>query len=164
MTTTSPSETALAAISEAADEVVRVLATVSAVTPAGAQPGDDQVPTVFPRAVVASAVGGAGTVGLLVGDELLAAAEAVPGGSLTAALQPALDAIAARLGAQAEAAREVAPADFGATLGPWCVVPLIGEGFAGGVAASESLLAPAQAATPEPGPRPRRHRRSPRPP
>lgn len=152
MTTLPDTDAALGLIARAAQDAVRVLATASPLTAAGAQPGDDQVSAVFARAVAARAVGAPGCVALLVGPELLAAADSVPGGSLPATVQPALDAAAARLGVRLEAAQEVAPDLLGQVLGAWCVVPLIGEGFAGGVAASTALLSSPAVADPEPQP------------
>jgi len=154
VTTLPDTDSALVLVAQAAEDALRVLATPSPLTAAGAQPGDDQVAAVFGRAVVARAVGAAGSVGLLAGPELLAAADAVPGGSLAATVQPALDAAAARLGVQLEAGQEVAPDQLGALLGAWHVVPLIGEGFAGGIAASTALLSAAPTSEPTAAPTP----------
>ncbi|WP_051706036.1 flagellar motor switch protein FliN [Nocardioides aequoreus] len=144
---------ALELLARAAADAVATLPSVTSLTPAAPQPGDDQVAAVFPRALVADAVGASARVGLLVGEELAQALASQPGADLASTFQPALDAVGAALGVRVGAAQEVAPADVAAALGgAWSVVPLIGEGFAGGIVASDVLVSQVTAAPAAPEP------------
>ena len=144
--TTSPLATptgadlALAAASAAA----AVLPSVEPLTPAGAQPGNDQVAASFAGAAVADLDDARpGRIAVLVGEELTGALASSPleGLDLAAAAQPALDAIAATLGASATAARTVELDLVVSDLGPdFTVVPLIGSGIAAAVLVQDHLL------------------------
>src|SRR4051794_10780931 len=110
--TTSPSSSpvgadlALAAASAAAT----VLPSVETLTAAGAQPGGPEATAGFAGAVVADLDGAhVGRIAVLVGEELTTALAASPieGLDLAAAVQPALDVVAATLGSVALAARSV---------------------------------------------------------
>ncbi|GEP40188.1 hypothetical protein NPS01_38510 [Nocardioides psychrotolerans] len=138
-----PNDLAIAA-GEAAAEV---LPAATPLVAGGAQPGTEHVVSSFAGAAVAAVAGG--RIAVLVGDELVAALEASPLGGLdlAAAVQPALDAVAAVLGASAQAATQVeltlVVADLG---GPFTVVPLIGSGIAAALLLPDALLAPGAAA------------------
>ncbi|WP_341923918.1 flagellar motor switch protein FliN [Nocardioides psychrotolerans] len=134
-----PTDLAIAA-GEAAAEV---LPAATPLVAGGAQPGTEHVVSSFAGAAVAE-VGGS-RIAVLVGDELVAALEASPLGGLdlAAAVQPALDAVAAVLGGSAQAATQVeltlVVADLG---GPFTVVPLIGSGIAAALLLPDAILAP----------------------
>lgn len=144
--TTSPlaspsgSDLALAAATAAA----AVLPSVEPLIAAGAQPGNEHVTAAFSGAAVAELEGARpGRIAVLVGEELTGALEASPleGLDLAAATQPALDAIAATLGASARAARTVELDLVVSDLGPaFTVVPLIGAGIAASVLIQDHLL------------------------
>ncbi len=144
--TTSPTsqltgaDLALAAASAAA----AVLPSVDPLVAAGAQPGNEHVTAAFSGAAVAELEGARnGRIAVLVGDELTQALASSPieGLDLAAATQPALDAVAATLGATAKAARTVSLdlvlSDIGAA---FTVVPLIGAGIAASVLIQDHLL------------------------
>lgn len=145
--TTSPlaspsgADLALAAAAAAAE----VLPSVEPLIAAGAQPGNEHVTAAFSGAAVAELEGArSGRIAVLVGEELTGALEASPleGLDLAAATQPALDAIAATLGASARAARTVELDLVVSDLGPeFTVVPLIGAGIAASVLIQDHLLA-----------------------
>jgi flagellar motor switch protein FliN/FliY len=159
--TTSPADTptgadlALAAASAAA----AVLPSVEPLVAAGAQPGNEHVTAAFSGAAVAELDGArSGRIAVLVGEELTTALASSPieGLDLAAATQPALDAVAATLGASARAARTVdldlVVSDLGAE---FTVVPLIGAGIAASVLIQDHLLdgvAPASPAAPAAAP------------
>lgn len=139
-----PNDLAVAA-GEAAAEV---LPAATPLVAGGAQPGTEHVVSSFAGAAVAEVAGG--RIAVLVGDELVAALEASPLGGLdlAAAVQPALDAVAAVLGGSAQAATQVeltlVVSDLG---GPFTVVPLIGSGIAAALLLPDALLAPGAAAS-----------------
>jgi flagellar motor switch protein FliN/FliY len=144
--TTSPldspsgADLALAAASAAAE----VLPSVEPLIAAGAQPGNQHVTAAFSGAAVAELEGARpGRIAVLVGEELTSALESSPieGLDLAAATQPALDAVAAALGASARAARTVELDLVVSDLGPdFTVVPLIGAGIAASVLIQDHLL------------------------
>lgn len=144
--TTSPTseptgaDLALAAASAAA----AVLPSVEPLVAAGAQPGNEHVTAAFSGAAIAELDGGrTGRVAVLVGDELTQALASSPieGLDLAAATQPALDAVAATLGATAKAARTVSLDLVVSDLGDdFTVVPLIGAGIAASILIQDHLL------------------------
>jgi len=152
----------------AAAAAAAVLPSVEPLTPAGAQPGGPHVAAAFAGAAITDLDGVvSGRIGLLVAADLVEALAASPiqGLDLAAATQPALDAVAAALGAHAGAARTVAPAEvadeFAAVAaGAFTAVPLIGAGIAAAVLIPDALLQSGAATTPpaqpvqavEPGP------------
>jgi flagellar motor switch protein FliN/FliY len=172
MTQTTPDSLAVAA----AEAAAAVLPAAEPLAASAAQPGTEHVTGLFAGAAIAELTGAVtGRLGVLVGEELVAALSSSPLGGLdlSAATQPALDAAAAVLGASAGAARQVdldlVLSDLG---GDFTVVPLIGGGIAaallfpvetlaaavGGAAApaapaepAEPAGAPALAAVPDPG-------------
>jgi len=156
----SPEDLALAAASAAAE----VLPSVEPLMAAGAQPGNEHVTASFAAAVIADLDGPrSGRVAVLVGDELTDAIASSPieGLDLAAATQPALDAVAATLGASARAAQAVGLDLVLSDLGePFTVVPLIGAGIAASVLIPDHLLdrsgstAAPTAAAPVPPPAP----------
>jgi flagellar motor switch protein FliN/FliY len=107
-----------------------------------AQPGNEHVTAMFGGAAVAELDGAiSGTVGILVGDDLVKAMQ-VTGSDLGEAIQPAFDAAASVLRASARGGRTVELDAFTAAVGePFTVVPLIGSGIAGAVAISDATLA-----------------------
>ena len=121
-----------------------VLPSVEPLIAAGAQPGNEHVTASFSGAAIAEIDGGrTGRIAVLVGDELTGALESSPidGLDLAAATQPALDAIAAVLGASAKAARTVGLDLVLSDLGDdFTVVPLIGAGIAASVLIQDHLL------------------------
>jgi flagellar motor switch protein FliN/FliY len=144
--TTSPlaspsgADLALAAASAAA----ALLPSVEPLVAAGAQQGDEHIVSAFAGAAIAELDGArTGRVAVLVGEELTQALASSPleGLDLAAATQPALDAIAATLGASARAARTVelglVVSDLGAG---FTAVPLIGTGVAAAVLLQDHLL------------------------
>jgi len=144
--TTSPfdgltgADLALAAASAAA----AVLPSVDPLVAAGAQPGNEHVTASFSGAAIADLDGArTGRIAVLVSDELTGALASSPidGLDLAAATQPALDAIAATLGASARAAQTVSLDLVLSDLGPdFTVVPLIGAGIAASVLIQAQLL------------------------
>jgi flagellar motor switch protein FliN/FliY len=144
--TTSPlaspsgADLALAAASAAA----AVLPSVEPLVAVGAQPGNEHVTAAFSGAAIAELEGPrAGRIAVLVGSELTDALASSPleGLDLAAATQPALDAVAATLGAAARAARTVELDLVVSDLGPaFTVVPLIGTGIAASVLIQDHLL------------------------
>jgi len=144
--TTSPladptgADLALAAASAAA----AVLPSVEPLMAAGAQPGNEHVTAAFSGAALAELEGArSGRIAVLVGEELTDALASSPleGLDLAAATQPALDAVAATLGASARAARTVQLDLVVSDLGPdFTVVPLIGAGIAASVLIQDHLL------------------------
>ncbi|RNL62643.1 flagellar motor switch protein FliN [Nocardioides marmoriginsengisoli] len=141
---------ALAAASAAA----AVLPSVDPLVAAGAQPGNEHVVASFSGAAITELDGArTGRIAVLVGDELTGALASSPidGLDLAAATQPALDAIAATLGASARAAQTVSLDLVLSDLGPdFTVVPLIGAGIAASVLIQDRLLvAAATNAAPE---------------
>ncbi|WGY01204.1 flagellar motor switch protein FliN [Nocardioides sp. QY071] len=128
------------------------LPAVTPLTPGPAQPGSPHVTAAFAGGAIAELDGGVpGSVVVLVGTELVEALASSPIGALdvAAAVQPALDAAARRLGAHARGARtldlDVEGYDVTAELGgPFSVVPLIGAGIAAAVLVPEATLAGAR--------------------
>ncbi len=101
-----PTELALAA----AEACASVLPASEPLSPGDPQPGTEHVVQVFAGAACAELTGAVtGRITVLVGEELVAALAASPMGGLdlAAAVQPAIDAAAAVLGASAQAARQV---------------------------------------------------------
>ncbi|GAA1540893.1 flagellar motor switch protein FliN [Nocardioides humi] len=128
------------------------LPAVTPLTPGPAQPGSPHVTAAFAGGAIAELDGGVpGAVVVLVGTELVEALAGSPLGALdlAAAVQPALDAAARRLGAHARGARSVdldaegfdVTAELG---GPFSTVPLIGAGIAAAVLVPEATLAGAR--------------------
>lgn len=154
--TTSPlaspsgADLALAAASAAA----AVLPSVEPLVAAGAQPGNEHVTAAFAGAAIAELEGARpGRIAVLVGSELTDALASSPleGLDLAAATQPALDAVAAILGAAARAARTVELELVVSDLGPdFTVVPLIGTGIAASVLIQDHLLETPVAGEPQP--------------
>ncbi len=114
----------------------------------GVQPGTEQVTTLFAGAVVANLAGPAGgVIGLLVAEELVSALANSPMGELevAAAVQPALDAAAAAVGASIGAAREVELDRVVTTVAggekPFTVVPLVGDSIAAAMLIGDETLA-----------------------
>ena len=149
MTTSAALTTDLAAA--AAHAAAAVLPSVEPLEPGLAQPGTEQVTSAFAGAAVAELHGAlSGRIAVLVTEELVDALAASPLGGLdlAAATQPALDAVAAQLGASAHAARttslELVVADMG---GSFTSVPLIGTGVCAAVLIADETLSAAQAAS-----------------
>jgi len=134
----------------AAAAAAAVLPAAFPLTAAGAQPGTDEVASLFAGAVVAD-LAGSGRVALLVGEDLVNALAGSPLGGLdlAAATQPAVDALAAALGLNAGRAQQVDTAlvvtDLG---GPFTTVPLIGAAIDAAVLLPDALLAPRRSAAP----------------
>jgi flagellar motor switch protein FliN/FliY len=128
----------------AATLVSTVLPSVHPLTVAGAQVGHDGVGAGFAGAVVARLSGHpTGCIGLLVGEELVGALASSPtlGLQLSAAVQPAVDAVAQTVGGTAETALQVDPGTLAGHLGgPFTVVPLIGAGAAALIAITNDVL------------------------
>lgn len=144
--TTAADDAVLAALAtRAAEAAAEVLPAVTPLTAAGAQPGNEHVTTSFAGAATAEITTDTGThrVAVLVGQDLVSAlAESPLGGlDLAAATQPAIDAMAALLGATARAGQStelsLVVSDMG---GPFTVVPLIGEGIDAAVLLADALL------------------------
>ncbi len=138
----------------AANAAAAVLPSVDPLVAAGAQPGNENVTASFSAAAIAELDGvKAGRIAVLVGDELTQALASSPieGLDLAAAVQPALDAMAAVLGRSAKAARvvelDLVVSDLGAE---FTVVPLIGAGIAASVLIQDQLLAEREVAAAEP--------------
>ncbi|MBM7516421.1 flagellar motor switch protein FliN [Nocardioides nitrophenolicus] len=128
------------------------LPAVTPLTPGPAQPGSPHVTAAFAGGAIAELDGGVpGGVVVLVGTELVEALASSPIGALdvAAAVQPALDAAARRLGAHARGARTL---DLGADGhdittelgGAFTTVPLIGVGIAAAVLIPDATLAGAR--------------------
>ena len=128
----------------AATAAAGVLPSVDPLTPGGPQAGDAGVVEGFAGAAVADLDGPRpGRVAVLVGEELTAALASSPleGLDLAAAAQPAVDAVAATLGAAAGAARAVDLALVVSDLGAgFTAVPLVGSGIAAAVLIQDHLL------------------------
>jgi flagellar motor switch protein FliN/FliY len=138
----------------AATAAAAVLPSVDPLVAAGAQPGNEHVTAAFAGAAIAELDGAlSGRIAVLVGEELTEALASSPieGLDLAAAVQPALDAIAATLGGTAKAARTVELDLVVSDLGPdFTVVPLIGTAIAASVLIQNHLLEPGAAdPTPE---------------
>lgn len=146
----------------AAEAAAAVLPAADPLTAMAPQAGTPHVTASFAGAALAALEGGGtGTVGVLVGAELVDALASSPLGELdlAAAVQPALDAAATALGGHAGAARVVELGDVVGVLGEeFTVVPLVGAGIAAAVVVSESALAgpgaPAAPGTAAPAPEP----------
>jgi flagellar motor switch protein FliN/FliY len=138
-----------ASLAEAVTEVTAaLLPTVAPLTVAPAQPGSPHVVSAFAGAVTAELDGVPGCVVVCIGQELVDALASSPLGSLdlAAAIQPAIDAAAGRLGARARTAQrldltaesfsitDVVGADF-------TTVPVIGTGIAAAVLLPQATLA-----------------------
>ncbi|GGD21314.1 flagellar motor switch protein FliN [Nocardioides daphniae] len=155
---TLPTDTDLAIA--AAEAAAEVLPAVTPLTAAGAQQGTEHVTASFAGAATAqltTADGRTHRVAVLVGQDLVSAlAESPLGGlDLAAATQPAVDALAAVLGATARAGvvteMSLVISDLG---GPFTVVPLVGDGIDAAVLFPDTILtgaAGAPAAAPAPG-------------
>ena len=121
-----------ATLSEAARAAAELLPATTSLVPASPQPGALAAAAEWAGAVVAYLDGSSeALVGVLVGQELVDALGASPLGRLDVgdAVQPALDAAAAALGATAGAAQSLNPATVDATLsGGATAVPLVGGG------------------------------------
>ncbi|GAA2023250.1 flagellar motor switch protein FliN [Nocardioides kribbensis] len=147
----SPADALALAAAEACATVLPASEPLSAGDP---QPGTEHVVGVFAGAAVADLSGPAsGRVSVLVGEELVSALQASPLGGLDlgAAVQPALDAAAAALGATAQAARSVdlellVPELTGPTGGGFTAVPLLGAGIVAALLVPDTTLAAALAA------------------
>ncbi len=142
------------ALAEAvAEAAAAVLPSVSPLVLGPVQPGSPHVTAAFAGGAVAGLDGGVpGVVAVLVGRELVDALASSPLGGLdvAAAVQPALDAAAHRLGARARAATTLdLDADgfdvTGLLGGEFSTVPLIGTGIAGAVLVPATTLAGARA-------------------
>lgn len=154
MTAQTPDTVDTGLLAEAAAQAAAVLPSVNPLTPAGPQPGNEHVAAAFRSAVVARVTGGSGSLCVLVGDELTEAlaSSPTPNLSMAAAVQPAIDAAAAALGCSVGAGVEVDTAALDAELGgPYSVVPLIGQGFAAALGATDDALLPG-GTTPDPAP------------
>ena len=147
MTTATDTDTATALALTAAEAAAEVLPAVSPLSAAGVQRGTEHVTASFAgaaRAELTTADGMTYRMAVLVGQDLVQALKESPLGGLdlAAATQPAVDAVAAVLGATARAATVtdlgLAVSDLG---GPFTVVPLIGEGIDAAVLYSDALLA-----------------------
>lgn len=160
MSTETAAMTAADLAAAAAEAVAPVLPAAEELSITAAQPGNEHVTAMFGGAAVAELDGAiAGTIGILVGEDLVKAMR-VTGSDLGEAIQPAFDAAAAVLRASARGGRTVDLDTFLAEVGePFTVVPLIGSGIAGAVAISDATLqasinsaspAPAGAPVPEP--------------
>jgi flagellar motor switch protein FliN/FliY len=120
----------------AAEAAAAVLPSATPLSAGPAQPGSPFVTAAFAGATIADLAGVPGRVAVLVGKDLVDALAASPLGGLdlAAATQPALDAAANILGAQARPATEVdltlVVNDLG---GEFTTVPLIGAGIAAAV-------------------------------
>lgn len=149
-----------------AEAAAAVLPSVSPLVLGPAQPGSPHVAAAFAGGALAGLDGGVpGVVAVLVGRELVDALATSPIGALdvAAAVQPALDAAAHRLGGRARSATpldlDAEDLDIAALLGgEFTTVPLIGTGIAGAVLLPETTLAGArepvtvQEAAPQPSP------------
>ena len=160
-----PDDLALAAAEAAAG----ALPASEALIASGVQPGSEQVAGLFAGAVVTDLTGGAaGPLAVLVAEDLVQAIAESPieGLDLAAAVQPALDAAAAELGASAQVGRTLAPEEATALFTDgFTVVPLMGSTIAAALLISDSTLsgrpapappafAPAPGVSPAPAPAP----------
>lgn len=153
---TGPADTDLAVA--AATAAAEVLPSAEPLVPAGAQPGNEHVTGPFAGAATAdldSPVGARVTI-LVAADLVEALGQSPIGGlDLAAAVQPAVDAVAATLGTTARAARKVelnlVANGFG---GAFTVVPLLGTGFGAAVLVSDAALHPVPAGTEAAAPEP----------
>ncbi|KRB79968.1 flagellar motor switch protein FliN [Nocardioides sp. Root190] len=135
-----------------AEAAAAVLPAVTPLVLGPAQPGSPHVAAAFAGGAVADLDGGVpGCVVVLVGRELVDALASSPMGGLdvAAAVQPALDAAALRLGARARSGRtlDLAADDFDITTvlaGGFQTVPLIGTGIAAAVLVPDLTLAGAR--------------------
>lgn len=135
-----------------AEAAAAVLPSVSPLVLGPVQPGSPHVAAAFAGGAVAELDGGVpGVVAVLVGRELVDALASSPIGGLdvAAAVQPALDAAAHRLGARARAAStlDLEADDFDITAllgGEFSTVPLIGTGIAGAILVPAATLAGAR--------------------
>ena len=134
-------------LAAAAEAVAPVLPAADPLVPGDPQPATEHVTGLFAGAAVANLSGGrTGRIAVLVGEDLVEALKSSPLGSLelAAAVQPALDAAAAVLGAGADAARqidlELVEAELGTDL---YAVPLIGMTISGALLVPAALLAAA---------------------
>ncbi|HWU20599.1 MAG TPA: flagellar motor switch protein FliN [Nocardioides sp.] len=130
-----------------ADATAALLPAVTALTVAPAQPGSPHVLSAFAGAVRAELDGVPGCVVVCIGQELVDALASSPMGSLelAAAIQPALDAAAARLGGRARTAQrldtdadtfsitDVVGAEF-------TTIPVIGTGIAAAILLPQATL------------------------
>jgi flagellar motor switch protein FliN/FliY len=139
--TMAPDTTAALAAATAA---AAALPSVQTLTVAGVQTGTHHVTSAFQGAVVAQLSSGATTrIGILVGEELVAAlaASPIPGLQLAHAVQPAIDAAAAALGTSAEGAVQVELSSVAAEFGEaFTVVLLMGAGLAAAVLVTDDIL------------------------
>jgi flagellar motor switch protein FliN/FliY len=151
------------ALAEAvAEAAAAVLPSVSPLVLGPVQPGSPHVAAAFAGGAVAELDGGVpGVVVVLVGNELVDALASSPLGGLdvAAAVQPALDAAAHRLGARARSAATVDLGaddfDIAALLGgEFITVPLIGTGIAAAVLVPAATLAGAKEPITETDPAP----------
>lgn len=144
-----PAQSVAQSVAEAA---AQSLPAVTPLTLGPVQPGSPHVTAAFAGGAIAELDGGVpGSVAILIGKELVDALASSPLGGLdvAAAIQPAIDAAALRLGARARSARTL---DLGADgfditteLGAaFSTVPLIGLGIAAAVLVPEATLAGAR--------------------
>lgn len=147
MTTATDNDTATALALSAAEAAAEVIPAAAPLSAAGVQRGTEHVTASFAgaaRAELTTADGMTYRMGVLVGQDLVQALKDSPLGGLdlAAATQPAVDAVAAVLGATARAATVT---DLGLVVsdlgGPFTVVPLIGEGIDAAVLYADALLA-----------------------
>lgn len=135
-----------------AEAAAQALPAVTPLTLGPVQPGSPHVAAAFAGGAIADLDGGVpGAVAILIGKELVDALASSPFGELdvAAAVQPAIDAAALRLGARARGARTL---DLGADgfdistelAGAFSTVPLIGLGIAAAVLVPEGTLAGAR--------------------
>ncbi|MBZ5735193.1 flagellar motor switch protein FliN [Nocardioides sp. TRM66260-LWL] len=132
---------------ETATALAEVLPASEPLAAGDPQPGTEHVTGLFAGAAVADLTGAVtGRIAVLVGEELVAALKSSPMGGLdlAAAVQPALDAAASALGAQASAARGLDLAlvldELVGGTGPFTAVPLLGSGIAAAVLVPDTTL------------------------
>ncbi|SFC33146.1 flagellar motor switch protein FliN/FliY [Nocardioides terrae] len=132
----------------AAEAAAEVLPAVEPLTAGPAQPGSPHVVAAFAGAALADlAAPVPGRIAILVGQDLVDALADSPLGGLDlhAAVQPALEAVAGRLGSQVRDARTVSLDDLVAELaapgGAFTTVPLIGVGIDAAVLVTDDALA-----------------------
>ena len=152
---TAMSTGAAGTVSAAAEAVAAVLPAAEPLVAGDPQPATEHVTGLFAGAVVTEMTGRlSGRVAVLVGEDLVEALKSSPLGGLdlAAAVQPALDAVAASFGAGAGAARQVdlelVLSDLG---GPTTVVPFIGSSISAALLVPDALLAAAAAPAPPAG-------------
>jgi flagellar motor switch protein FliN/FliY len=150
MTSLDPASTFGAAAAEAnataaAEAAAQVLPAVEPLTAGPAQPGSAHVTAAFAGGAVADLDAPVpGRIAILVGQDLVTALADSPLGGLDlhAAIHPALEAVAGRLGTRARAARTVELEALVAELGAeFTVVPLIGVGIDAAVLVTDDALA-----------------------